>query len=40
MEEHPDVVGPNLTIDTLYAQFERDSDIISYPVIVNGELVG
>src|SRR5262249_35831349 len=40
MEEHMDVVGPNLTIDTLYAQYERDSDVISYPVTSNGELVG
>jgi CBS domain-containing protein/Zn-dependent protease len=40
MEERVDVVGPNLTIDTLYSQFERDNDVISYPVTANGQLVG
>jgi CBS domain-containing protein len=40
MEERMDVVRPNLTIDTLYSQYERDNDVISYPVTDNGELVG
>jgi CBS domain-containing protein len=40
MQEKMDVVGPNLTIDALYSQYERDNDVISYPVTANGELVG
>jgi Zn-dependent protease/CBS domain-containing protein len=40
MDEHMDVVGPNLTIDTLYGQYERDGDTSTYPVTVDGVLLG
>jgi CBS domain-containing protein len=40
MDEKFDVVGPNLTIDTLYEQHERRGDVGTYPVTADGELVG
>jgi len=40
MDEHMDVVGPNLTIDTLYGQYERDADTSTYPVTSDGVLLG
>jgi Zn-dependent protease/CBS domain-containing protein len=40
MDEHMDVVGPNLTIDTLYGQYERDGDTSTYPVTADGVLLG
>lgn len=40
MDEHMDVVGPNLTIDTLYGQYERDGETSTYPVTADGVLLG
>jgi len=40
MDEHMDVVRPNLTIDTLYGQYERDADTYTYPVTADGVLLG
>lgn len=40
MEEKFAVVGPNLTLDTLFDQYERTGDVESYPVTADGVLLG
>jgi CBS domain-containing protein len=40
MDDHFSVVRPNLTLDTLYDQHEREGDVFSYPVTAADELVG
>jgi Zn-dependent protease len=40
MDERFAVVGPNLTLDTLFAQYERSRDVETYPVTNEGTLLG
>ena len=40
MDDNVAVVGPNLTLDTLFGQHERDDDVLTYPVTNGGVLVG
>jgi CBS domain-containing protein len=40
LERNVAVVGPNLTLDTLIQQHERDGSVRVYPVTVDGDLVG
>lgn len=40
MDENVATVGPNLTLDTLFGQYERDSAVESYPVTADGVLLG
>jgi Zn-dependent protease len=40
MEENFAVVGPNLTLDTLFAQYEQSGDLMTYPVTADGVLLG
>jgi Zn-dependent protease/predicted transcriptional regulator len=40
MDEKFAVVGPNLTLDTLFDQYERSGEVESYPVTADGVLLG
>lgn len=40
MDEEVAVVGPNLTLDTLYDQYERSREVESFPVTSDGRLLG
>lgn len=40
MDERVAVVGPNLTLDTLFNQYERSSDVETFPVTADGVLLG
>jgi Zn-dependent protease/CBS domain-containing protein len=40
LDRNPAVVGPNLTLDTLIQQHERDGSVGLYPVTQDGDLLG
>jgi Zn-dependent protease/CBS domain-containing protein len=40
LDRNPAVVGPNLTLDTLIQQHERDGSVDLYPVTQDGDLLG
>jgi CBS domain-containing protein len=40
MDENFSVVGPNLTLDTLFDQHERTGEVETYPVMSDGVLLG